>query len=90
MARFQIAEGPSKRSRRGGAWMVFLCLASLWISDPVRAQTSGQLTGQVKDATDAPLVAVAVTVRGAVARVAQTGPDGRFAFHDLPVGSTSW
>ncbi len=56
MARFQIAEGPSKRSRRGGAWVVFLCLASLWIADPVRAQTSGQLTGQVKDATDAPLV----------------------------------
>jgi len=86
MARFQTAEGPSKRSRRGGAWMVFLCLTSLWFADPVRAQTSGQLTGQVKDATDAPLVAVAVTVRGAVTRVAQTGPDGRFAFHDLPEG----
>ena len=66
--------------------MVFLCLTSLWFADPVGAQGSGQLTGTVKDATDAPLVGVTVAVRGAVTRVVHSGSGGHFAFPNLPEG----
>ena len=86
MARFQIPKGPFKRSRRGEAWMVFLCLTSLWFAHRVGAQGPGQLTGTVKDATDAPLVGVTVAVRGSVTRVVHSGSGGQFAFPDLPEG----
>ena len=50
------------------------------------AQTGGRLDGDVADETGAPLASVVVAIRGAAERVVQTGPDGRFAFQDLPDG----
>jgi iron complex outermembrane receptor protein len=79
---------PALRARlpKAAAWSVWILTCALWLSEPAAAQRPGRLTGSVKDATGLPLVGVTMTVRGAVERFAQTGPDGRFAFHDLPPG----
>jgi iron complex outermembrane receptor protein len=54
---------------------------------PATAQPpTGRITGSVEDTTSAPLANVTITLQGAADRVAQTGPDGRFAFESLPEG----
>jgi iron complex outermembrane receptor protein len=59
---------------------------ALWAVFPAAAQPTGRITGSVEDTTSAPLANVTITLQGAADRVAQTGPDGRFAFESLPEG----
>jgi iron complex outermembrane receptor protein len=54
---------------------------------PAYAQTTATLLGTVRDQTGAGLRAATITVRGADARVATSGPTGAFEIAALPPGS---
>jgi hypothetical protein len=56
----------------------------------VLAQTSGSISGEVKDEKDAVITGAAVTARNTLTnetRTAQTNADGRYQFAALPVGA---
>ena len=56
----------------------------------VLAQTSGSISGEVKDEKEAVITGATVTVRNAStneSRTAQTNADGRYHFAGVPVGA---
>jgi iron complex outermembrane receptor protein len=50
-------------------------------------QSSGRITGVVRDATGLPLAGASITVRGSVERVTRTSIDGTFDLQNLPEGA---
>ena len=66
---------------------LFWCLmAAICASPPADAQTPAQMGGTIQDPTGAPISEMTITLKGAAERVTLSGPDGRFAFENLPAG----
>jgi TonB-linked SusC/RagA family outer membrane protein len=70
-------------------WATLLCLAVLFqpLSE-ARAQGTGQVSGTVTGAANAPLSGVSVNVTG-TARTSVTGADGRYTITGVPAGAHS-
>jgi outer membrane receptor protein involved in Fe transport len=66
---------------------LFWCLmAAIFASPPADAQTPARIGGSTEDSTGAPISGMTITLKGAAERVTLSGPDGRFAFENLPAG----
>ena len=64
---------------------IFTCL-----STPVLAQTTGSISGEVRDEKQSVIPKASVTVRNIetnVTRTVQTTDDGRYRLENLPIGS---
>jgi len=59
-------------------------MAAICASPPADAQTPAQMGGTIQDPTGAPISEMTITLKGAAERVTLSGPDGRFAFENLP------
>jgi iron complex outermembrane recepter protein len=79
--RFRLAV----RLGRTGLWAAPI-LVALLAADPANAQSSGQLTGSIKDDTAQPVAGVTITLKGPGDRVVRTNADGQFEFRGLLPG----
>src|SRR5688572_33238178 len=64
----------------------------LSLASSIAAQTTSTITGEVKDTNSALLVGVRITAAAletGVKRTTSSGPEGRFVFPALPVGTRS-
>lgn len=87
-----VAAEPDRPTSRPPAWwallLAFVFVAVLGASAIALERPTGQAAGQVLAAgSHKPLAGARVTVTGPVTRHLFTGPDGRFRFSNLPVGS---
>lgn len=78
----QLVCGSSMSPNRAtGALLLALIVLPQWTTSAAGTPQSGQLTGTVKNALNAPIAEVTITVRGPVSQVARTDVNGRF---DVP------
>ena len=70
-------------NRATGALLLALIVLPLWTTSAAGTLQPGHLTGTVKNALNAPLAEVTITVRGPASQVARTDVDGRQATIDL-------
>ena len=86
--RVHLAVAPSRLPRRRLQWLTAVLAIGFFGPALTHAQTQplGQVTGQVNDATDAPLAGVGITLQGMAERTGQTDANGRFIFPNLPEG----
>jgi iron complex outermembrane recepter protein len=77
---------PDSHFRARVRWVLCLIATNVWLVVAAHAQPFGQVRGSVKDTTGGALIGVRLTLRGPANRVTETGPDGHFAFEDLPNG----
>jgi iron complex outermembrane receptor protein len=61
-------------------------MAAICASPPADAQAPARIGGSTQDPTGAPISGMTMTLKGAAERVTLSGPDGRFAFENLPAG----
>jgi iron complex outermembrane recepter protein len=61
-------------------------LLLLWTAEAAATPEPGDLTGTVRNALNAPLAEVTITLRGPASQVARTDSDGRFVIRGLPEG----
>ena len=69
---------------------VLMLITALFASCPVLAQTSGSISGEVRDEKQAVITGATVTVRNISTnetRTAQTNADGRYHFAGVAVGA---
>ena len=74
-------------NRATGALLLALIVLPVWTTSAAGTTQPGHLTGTVKDALNAPLPEVKVTIRGPASQVARTDGDGRFDVPGLPEGT---
>ena len=74
-------------NRATGALLLALLVLPLWTAGAEGTPQPGHLTGTVKNALNAPLAEVTITVRGPASQVARTDVDGRFDVPGLPEGT---
>jgi Carboxypeptidase regulatory-like domain len=74
-------------NRATGALLLALIVLPLWTARAEATLQPGQLTGTVKNALNAPLPEVTITIRGPASQVARTDVDGRFDVPGLPEGT---
>ena len=74
-------------NRATGALLLALIVLPLWKTSATGMPQPGQLTGTVKNALNAPLPEVTITVQCPASQVARTEVHGRFDVLGLPEGT---